>query len=80
MMSDRVIYEGVAIGGPLHGEFVNSRFPAGFVLVNRAENLSGVYIRTPADSFVYQHDASYVEDSEKLRQVAEGNNYDVRAM
>lgn len=79
-MPARELYEGVAIGGPLHGETLTSRFPLGFVLINWNEGVSGLYMLAPGNCFVYKHDMRYMRDSAYLRSVAEGNDYDVRAM
>lgn len=79
-MGQRALYEGQAIGGPLDGQIVNSRYPDGLIVVSRTRMLSGIYKRTEDKTYVYQEDDSYVKDVEKLEKMAEGNNYDIRSL
>ncbi len=36
-------YEAACMGGPLHGQIQLSRFPAGFVLVDKPRHMAWVY-------------------------------------
>lgn len=79
-MTQRVLYEGRAIGGPLDGDYINSRFAGGLVVISRAHNLSGLYRYTEESTFVYQEDNSYIQDEDKLNSTAEGVLFDIRSV
>ena len=83
-----VIYEGIAVGGPLDGETVQSRFPKGFLYADPVGGRAWVYdyaeggtsgtsgLEQPS-TFTAREVADL--DREKAMKAAEGDTYDVRA-
>ena len=78
---DKLLYEGICFGGPLHGELGISRFPKGFLLVNKAANECWLYEwNVDAECFTVRDDnAMPVEKAGRLRAASE-SDYDVLAV
>ncbi len=80
------LFKGTAVGGPLNGKDLNSRYPGGLIVVSTHLALSGVYKYTEAvrqgakPCFVYEESPIYATDGEALQKAAEGNEYDVRSI
>lgn len=84
----RVVYEGLAVGGPLDGETVQSRYPKGFLLVDKPNNRAWVYDYDEghnksgdrlADRSRFVAREQYTLDHAKRLRAAEEFDYDVRA-
>jgi len=79
-MTERSLFQGKATGGPLDGQEIESRFPAGLIVIDRAQKLSGVYHRQHDKGFVYVEDNSWVNDRSKLDQAAASADFDIRSL
>lgn len=79
-MTERVLFHGRAIGGPLDGQEINSRFPDGLIVVNVARKTSGIYRYADNKTFIYHEDQSYINNPTKLEQVANGADFDIRSL
>lgn len=87
--SDRSrLYTGRCVGGPLDGQVVESRFPKGFVLVDKNADLAWLYDYTEAQpkpggeifsTFQAREADGRTLDHEKRIAAAEHSEYDVRA-
>lgn len=88
--SDRSnLYTGQCVGGPLNGRVEQSRYPKGFVLVDKAARLVWIYDYEPNDpsqtpgvfsTFRCRDlEGRSMEDQKRL-DAAMGHEYDVRAV
>ena len=88
MTEEHTLYEGVAVGGPLDGKQVESRFPKGFIYADPVGNRVWVYDYhegatsdtsglTGLSQFVAREETEL--DRDKAIKAAEGDTYDVRA-
>lgn len=82
-MSDRRLYTGRCIGGPMDGQNGASRFPEGFVL-HDADN--GIFLGTYVcrgeighEEFVWRTAVDSRLEIARAVETANGNAYDVRA-
>lgn len=86
--SKRDLYEGIAQGGPLDGIEIQSRFPRGFVAVDKVNGKAWVYHHRPR---LFLKDAFYLDpddsgnterelDHEKRWTAAEDIEYDIIAI
>lgn len=77
------MYEGPCHGGPLNGQTVPSRFPKGFLLVDKPNNVCWIYEwDSETGSFqVRQEEPTevFTEGSKNRYRAAEEANYDVLA-
>lgn len=72
--------EGVCFGGPLHGEIQSSRFPKGFVLIDKPANKCWIYEWSDkSSSFTVRNETPMEIDKEKRFKAAEEPHYDVIA-
>ena len=80
---DKLLYEGICFGGPIHGEVAISRFPKGFLLVDKPANQLWIYEWDSASGTfsVRQNDPMevYLEGPKNRFRAAEESNYDVIA-
>lgn len=76
---DDKLFTGLCIGGPMQGEEGESRFPKGFVLVDKPNGLAWIY-DWDSESETFQAREEVVYDPEKAFGAAEGIDYDVRAL
>lgn len=79
------VYTKTAVGGPLDGQQVESRFPMGFILVNKPTRSCWVYkvsqdeltwVIVPEDG----GDEARLWDKTKSMATANGSDYDVRVL
>jgi hypothetical protein len=78
------VYTGVCQGGPLDGRTGQSRFPRGFILVDKPAGQVWIYDLQPAPQvppLVFQARAGYPVplDRERHLRAADGQDYDVVA-
>lgn len=82
--TERTLFEGLAFGGPLDGQLLTSRFPAGIVAVSKQSNKVWIYDfglgATEGDHFRVRDEAGVEADTEKRSAAAEGTEYDVVAV
>lgn len=80
-MEEKKIYEGVCSGGPLAGQFMQSRFPEGFLLVDRPNDQCWVYHWNPDLEFftVKSSDPMPIDRAKRFR-TADEPRFDVIAM
>lgn len=78
---ERVYYEGECHGGPLDGQDMVSRFPKGFLLVDKPGNRCWIYEWEDDDFYVRNEDGEevLVEGPKNRYRAAEEENYDVIA-
>ena len=87
MTNEKELYRGKAIGGPLDGQDLESRFPNGVVLVHSPDAVAWIYdyVDTPDGGQFECRDRDKARggaqrlDQAKVRKAAEGSKYDVRA-
>lgn len=68
---------GPVFGGPLQGEQASSRFPKGFILVDKPRKLVWIY-DWDGTKFQFREPPLPLDNSKRYR-AAEGNDYDVMA-
>jgi hypothetical protein len=77
------MYEGLCFGGPLHGEIWQSRFPKGFLLVDKPKNQCWIYDwNVVSGSFTVRGEGPMpvlTEGQVNRYRAAEEFNYDVIA-
>ena len=73
------IYIGQCKGGPMDGQQGESRFPKGFVLIDRPNSAAWVYDYDPETS-VFTAREQDIHDNMRALKAAEESNYDVRAL
>lgn len=78
MNGHEIVNVGHAQGGPLDGEFVSSRFPKGFLLVDKLGRRAWVYDWN-GSAFLCRDDDPRELDEGRRWKTAEGGEYDVRA-
>lgn len=80
---DKTPYEGLCFGGPIHGEIFVSRFPKGFLLVDRPNDKCWIYDWDSASSCFQVRDEVAMpvltEGVKNRYRAAEESNYDVIA-
>ena len=80
---DRKIYEGVCHGGPLNGQEMVSRFPKGFLLVDKPASTCWIYEwDEETSSFQVRSEEPmevFTEGDKNRYRAAEESNYDVIA-
>ena len=74
---DADTYDGPCVGGPYAGRSASSRFPRGFLLVDRPRGRAGVYAYA-GTVFICQGEASPLDDDGRWT-AAESDEYDVIA-
>lgn len=81
MTEQRMFYRGICIGGPYAGDFAESRFPKGFLLVDKVNNQCWVYDWQPNMEFfkVRQEEPMQVSLEGRMRAANEFT-YDVVAL
>lgn len=72
-------YTGPCYGGPMDGQTGESRFPAGFVLVDRPSGRAWIYDRS-GSQFNVRDAKGMPLDDEKRWEAANGAKWDVRAL
>ncbi len=72
------VYQGRCVGGPMRGHWGESRFPRGFVLVDRKKDTAWVY-EWRDGKFVVQEPNGVPLDHDKRWSAADGAEWDVRA-
>jgi hypothetical protein len=78
MDSESELFEGDCSGGPLDGQPGQSRYPKGFLLVDKADNKAWVYDWN-GSRFVVRDDKGAPVDSDGRMSAAESPDWDVRA-
>lgn len=73
------LYIGQCVGGPMNGQQGESRFPKGFVLIDRPNSAAWVYDYDP-NSNTFTAGEQDIHDKERGRKAAEEANYDIRAL
>lgn len=79
------LWTGQCLGGPMNGQVGESRFPKGFLLVDRPANRVWIYDFVAGDDVFQVRDESGTElisdpDAERNRfRAAEESKYDIRA-
>ena len=74
------MYEGMCLGGPMNGEFGQSRFPKGFLLVDKSTNRCWLYDWSPESGTFAVRDEEAMEVSKQGRiRAANESDYDVVA-
>lgn len=77
---EKVLYSGTCRGGPLDGRAGYSRFPKGFVLVDKPNNAVWVYdYDSDTSTFTMQDRPTYLNRA-KAWIAAQESDYDVRAL
>lgn len=77
---EKKVFSHNCVGGTLDGRPVTSRFPDGFLLVDKSNNLVLVY-RYNFYTDVWESDGAWeVWDRNKSWEAAEGSSYDVIAL
>lgn len=75
------LFEGACVGGPLHGQQRESRFPKGALLADKEGGAAWVYDYDPATrEFVARSDVGDVLSFEGRMRAANEGTYDVWAM
>lgn len=78
MTEEKVLYEGIAVGGPFDGRQVESRFPKGFICADPAGGRVWVYdYNDSTDQFIAREVDKL--DRNKAMKAALSDTYDVRA-
>jgi hypothetical protein len=67
------------VGGPLDGREAASRFPKGFLLVDKSNGQCWLY-DADADKWVLRDGYPQVWDPQRSYSAADGSDYDVRAL
>ena len=75
----QTIHTGRCVGGPFNGKEGQSRFPAGFVAVDRVNGQAWIYDWN-GDQFNVRNDGGMPLDDEKRWRAAESADWDVRAV
>jgi hypothetical protein len=78
---DHELYVGVCRGGPWHGRHGESRYPQGFLLIDKPRRRVWLYDRMPDGSFRVrsQSPAPLLDDGpDNRRRAAEQPHYDIR--
>lgn len=73
------LYIGQCVGGPMDGQQGESRFPKGFVLIDRPNSAAWVYDYDPNSNTFCAREQD-IHDKERGRKAAEEANYDIRAL
>jgi hypothetical protein len=78
---ERPTYDYACLGGPLEGQRVISRFPDGFLLVEKPTGLAWLYDRSQVDDprWMMRDGSPFIWDTVRSHAAAEGNTYDVIA-
>lgn len=82
---EKPVWSGPCFGGPLDGQEGASRYPSGFLLVDRQANKVWIYDWSGSDSRFYVRDAEGAElisDRHAVKnrfRAAEESEYDIRA-
>jgi hypothetical protein len=78
---DPPVFTGMCVGGPYNDRTITSRFPGGFVLVDRVRNRAWVYVAGKSPDgvavFVCRDPAGAVLDEAGRWRAAESADYDV---
>lgn len=74
---EKQVYRGRCQGGPMRSQVGESRFPKGFVLVDRPRNMATVY---DWDGEVFIARESEELDTEKRWKAADSTGWDVRSV
>lgn len=77
--SEKTLYIGQCVGGPMDGEEGQSRFPKGFVLIDKPNSRAWVYDFEESTG-VFTARSQDVHDMQRANHAAEGSDYDVRAL
>lgn len=78
---DKVLYEGICFGGPMNGEIGISRYPKGFLLVDKAADKCWVYEwNADAGCFTARDDEPMSVSHEGRIRAATESDYDVLAV
>jgi hypothetical protein len=79
---ERPTFDYTCLGGPLDGQQMISRFPAGFLLVEKSTSLVWFYDRSQVDdpSWQMRDGSPFIWDRVRSHAAAEGNDYDVIAL
>lgn len=78
---DKTLYEGLCFGGPMNGEVGISRFPKGFLLVNKAANECWIYEwDANSKSFTVRNEQPMPVDFDGRIRAASESEYDVLAV
>lgn len=76
---EKTLYIGQCIGGPMDGQQGESRFPKGFMLIDRPNSAAWVYDYDP-ESAIFTAREQDIHDNMRTQKAAEGIDYDVRAL
>lgn len=82
-MTEKQLFEGVCVGGPLDGRDGQSRFPRGFVLIDKPGQRAWIYDRQGdgecAPFYVREADGRSLDDTLRWA-AAESSDWDVRVL
>jgi hypothetical protein len=74
---DADLYDGPVHGGPWDGRHAQSRFPRGFLLIDRVADQVWIYDRGDDGAFTARSDTPMAVDDAKRWRAAEEDEYDI---
>lgn len=77
--SEKTLYIGQCVGGPLDGKEGVSRFPKGFVLIDKPNSVAWVYDYSESTG-IFTSRSPDIHDRERGKRAADESDYDVRAL
>lgn len=73
------MYKGIAHGGPLHGQELESRYPKGILVIDKPNMKCWIYDYV-VTYFAVREESGMALDYERRMKAANEFNYDVRAL